>query len=182
MLCGKVQPDREVASFLFCSPCRGPLTSLIPASINAAALRDGGSMPTTETIRPEDVIVGLLAEVRQKTGSERFEADPVSMHTRFFEWRDMAEFSKLFDLFVFDTRDYFPYSETLDRVLDGLQLAGYLERTNPRGTYYVITPALESLFEKNVKSRFGGPQLQALEALAGKFVEGIKTVRPAPAK
>jgi hypothetical protein len=139
-------------------------------------------MATAETIRPEDVVVGLLAEVRQKMGSERFEADPVSMHTRFFEWRDKAEFSKLFDLFVFDNRDYFPYSETLDRVLDGLQLAGYLERTNPRGTYYVITPALESLFEQNVKSRFGGPQLQALEALAGKFVEGIKTVPIAPAK
>ena len=139
-------------------------------------------MPVTETIRPEDVIVGLLAEVRQKMGSERFEADPVSMHTQFFGWRDKAEFSKLFDLFVFDTRDYFPYSETLDRVLDGLQLAGYLERTNPRGTYYVITPALENLFEKKVKSRFGAPQLEALEALAGRFVESIKTVRPAPAK
>jgi hypothetical protein len=139
-------------------------------------------MPTAETIRPEDVIVGLLAEVRQKMGSERFEADPVSVHTRFFEWRDREEFSNLFDQFVFDTRDYFPYSETLDRVLDGLQLAGYLERTNPRGTWYVITPALENLFEENVKSRFRGPQLQALEALAGKFVEGIKTERPAPAK
>ena len=139
-------------------------------------------MPTAETVRPEDVIVGLLAEVKQKMGSARFEADPVSMHTRFFEWRDNAEFSNLFDLFIFDTRDYFPYSETLDHVLDGLQLAGYLERTNPRGTYYVITPALENLFEKNVKSRFGGPQLQALEALAGKFVEGIRTERPTPAK
>ena len=56
------------------------------------------------------------------------------MHTRFFEWRDKAEFSKLFDLFVFDNRDYFPYSETLDRVeLDGLQLAGYLEENQSSG-------------------------------------------------
>ncbi|HEX3354504.1 MAG TPA: hypothetical protein VHS34_16920 [Terriglobales bacterium] len=139
-------------------------------------------MTTAETIRPEDVVVGLLAEVKQRMGSDRFEADPVGMHTRFFEWRDRPEFSNLFDLFVFDTRDYFPYSETLDRVLDGLQLAGYLERTNPRGTYYVITQALENLFESNVKSRFEGPQLKALEALAGKFVQGIKTDRRAPVK
>lgn len=138
-------------------------------------------MPTAETIRPEDVVVGLLAEVKQRMGWERFEADPVSMHTRFFEWRDKAEFSEFFDLFVFDTRDYFPYSETLDRVLDGLQLAGYLERTNPRGTYYVITPALESLFEKNVKSRFEGPRLRALEALAEEFVRGIRTAGRATA-
>ena len=59
-------------------------------------------MPTAETIRPEDVVVGLLAEVKQRMGWERFEADPVSMHTRFFEWRDKAEFSEFFDLFVFD--------------------------------------------------------------------------------
>lgn len=138
-------------------------------------------MPTAETIRPEDLVVGLLAEVRQKMGPERFEADPVSMHSRFFEWRDKAQFSKFFDLFVFDTRDYFPYSETLDRVLDGLQLAGYLERTNPRGTYYVITPALENLFESNVKARFEGSQLDALEALAAEFVQNIKTAGRAAA-
>jgi hypothetical protein len=159
------------------------LTVLIPASITVAALwrLNGGYMLSAETIRPEDVIVGLLAEVKQKMGSERFEADPVNMHSRFFEWRDKEQFSKFFDLFVFDNRDYFPYSETLDQVLDGLQLAGYLERTNPRGTYYVITPALESLFESNVKSRFGAPQLQALEALAAEFVREVKVVKRSPA-
>lgn len=136
-------------------------------------------MQTAEIIRPEDMVVGLLAEVKQKMGSERFEADPVSIHSRFFEWRDKEEFSKFFDLFIFDTRDYFPYSETLDRVLDGLQLAGYLERTNPRGTYYIITPALANLFETKVRPRFEGAQLQALEALAGEFVRGLKTVGPA---
>ena len=137
-------------------------------------------MQAAETIRPEDMIVGLLAEVKQKMGSERFEADPVSIHSRFFEWRDKQEFSKFFDLFVFDTRDYFPYSETLDRVLDGLQLAGYLERTNPRGTYYIITPALASLFETKVRQRFQGTQLQALEALAAEFVHSLKTVSATP--
>jgi hypothetical protein len=155
---------------------------MVRASITEAApCGSGECMYTAETIRPEDMVIGLLAEVRQKTGSERFEADPVSIHTRFFEWRDKEEFAKLFDLFIFDTRDYFPYSETLDQVLDGLQLAGYLERTNPRGTYYVITPALEKLFEGKVKSRFEGPQLRALEALAGEFVRGIKTVGASPA-
>lgn len=133
-------------------------------------------MLTADTIRPEDVVVALLAEV-QKTGSERFEADPVNMHSGFFKWRDQEQFSNLFDSFVFDNRDYFPYSATLDQVLDGLQLAGYLERTNPRGTYYVITPALRSLFESNVKARFGPPQLQALEALAAEFVRTVKVVR-----
>ena len=134
-------------------------------------------MSAIEAIRPEDVIVGLLAELKQKD-FERFKADPVSVHSRFYEWREDPAFASLFSRFVFDTRDYFPYSETLDRVFDGLQLAGYLERTNPRGTFYMITPAIVKLFEKEIKPKFGGPQLKALEALAEQFVESIKVERP----
>ncbi|MGB8029054.1 MAG: hypothetical protein WCF30_05245 [Terracidiphilus sp.] len=131
-------------------------------------------MPTTEAIRPEDVIVGLLAALWRKK-YDRFKADPVSVHSSFYKWRENPDFSRLFDEFIFDKRDYFPYSETLDRVLDGLQLAGYLERTNPRGTYYVIVPEIERLFQKDVRSRFGELQLKELEALAGEFVENIET-------
>jgi len=133
-------------------------------------------MAQTTTIKPEDVVVGLLAFVSQ-TGT-RFEADPVSLHPRFFEWRGKKEYSGLFNEFVFDTRDYFPFSETLDSVLDGLQFAGYLERTNPRGTWYQVTPAVQVLFEKDIKSRFDATQLKALEALAGEFVKSIKTDPP----
>jgi hypothetical protein len=135
-------------------------------------------MVATETIRPEDVVVGLLAEVWRKK-FDRFKADPVSVHSRFYEWRERPELADLFGKFVFDTRDYFPYSETLDRVFDGLQLAGYLERTNPRGTFYVIRPAMEKLFRKDIRLRFKGPQRKALEALAGEFVQSIKTERRA---
>jgi hypothetical protein len=134
-------------------------------------------MAPTTALKPEDVMVGLLACVSQKTGA-RFEADPISLHPQFFEWRGKAEYSQLFGEFIFDTRDYFPFSETLDSVLDGLQFAGYLERTNPRGTWYQITPAVGSLFESEIKSRFGESQLKALEALAGEFVARIKTDPP----
>ena len=127
-----------------------------------------------EAIRPEDVVVGLLAAVWRKK-VDRFKADPVSVHSCFYEWRRRADLGALFRDFVFDTRDYFPYSETLDRVFDGLQLAGYLERTNPRGTFYVIRPAMEQLFERSIEQRFGGPQRQALEALAGEFVQFVRT-------
>jgi hypothetical protein len=138
-------------------------------------------MSATHKIRPEDVVVGLLAEVLEGTNSHRFVADPVSVHTHFFEWRDRHEFSGLLGDFVFDSRDYYPYSETLDRVLDGLQLAGYLERTNPQGTWYEITPALRTLFERDIKSRFDEPALRALVALAREFVKGIETNRRVPA-
>lgn len=135
-------------------------------------------MATTKTIRPEDIVVGLLAELRHRKFA-RFKADPVSVHSRFYEWREDPRYSALFGTFVFDTRDYFPFSETLDRVFDGLQLAGYLERTNPRGTFYMITPAIDRLFEKDVKAKFKGPQLKALEALAGQFVESVRTEKAA---
>lgn len=131
---------------------------------------------TATTIRPEDVVVGLLALLWERN-YERFKADPVSVHSSFYKWREEENFSRLFDQFVFDTRDYFPYSETLDRVFDGLQLAGYLERTNPRGIYYVIGPEVEALFQGEVKSRFDAAQLAKLEALAGEFVESIRPER-----
>ena len=120
-------------------------------------------MAATETIRPEDVVVGLLAVLWEKN-YERFKADPVSVHSNFYQWREN----------VFDTRDYFPYSETLDQVFDGLQLAGYLERTNPRGIYYMITPEVKTLFKKDVGSKFKGPQRKVLEALAEEFIRNIK--------
>ncbi len=130
--------------------------------------------PETAAIRPEDVVVALLAELHRQN-RVRFGADPVAMHSRFYEWREERQYLDLFGSFVFDTRDYFPYSDTLDRVLDGLQLAGYLERTNPRGTFYMITPEVVKLFDKEVKPRFKGPQLKALEELAKQFAESIRT-------
>lgn len=130
-------------------------------------------MPTTETIRPDDVVVGLLALL---SGKEyvRFKADPVNVHSSFYRWRQRPASLKLFDQFVFDKRDYFPYSETLDRVFESLQLAGYLERTNPRGIYYVIGPEVKTLFQNDVKPKFREKQLKALEALADEFVQEIK--------
>ena len=130
-------------------------------------------MAATETIRPEDIVVGLLAMLWEKD-YERFKADPVDVHSNFYRWRENANFSKFFSQFVFDTRDYFPYSETLDQVFDGLQFAGYLMRTNPRGIYYVIEPELQKLFAKDVDSKFKGPQRKALEALAEEFIQNIK--------
>ncbi len=60
-------------------------------------------MVVSETIRPEDVLVGLLAEVRHRKG-DRFRADPVTVHSRFYEWRENPEFSDLFRDFLFDSR------------------------------------------------------------------------------
>ena len=131
-------------------------------------------MLATEPIRPENVVVGLLATL-WKNNYDRFKADPVSVHSSFYKWRESPDFSGLFSQFIFDRRDYFPYSETLDRVLDGLQLAGYLERTNPRGINYLIVPEIERLFQSNVRPRFKKQQLSELEALAGEFVKNIKT-------
>ncbi|MGA2084043.1 MAG: hypothetical protein ABSG60_00820 [Terracidiphilus sp.] len=131
-------------------------------------------MAETQNIRPEDVVVGLLATL-SKQEFERFKADPVTVHSSFYTWREKSNSSGLFDQFIFDKRDYFPYSETLDRIFDGLQLAGYLERTNPRGIYYIIEPEVQALFQSDVKARFTDPQLADLEVLAGEFVKNIAT-------
>ena len=123
--------------------------------------------------RPEDVVIALLANVRRR-GGHRFQADPVAVHPAFYAWRDQCEFRRLFGAFVFDTRDYFPFSDTLDSVFDSLQFAGYLERTNPRGTWYQITDSVEKVFEGEVRAKFSREQLKSIATLAERFRESIK--------
>jgi hypothetical protein len=132
------------------------------------------SVRYVDAIQPADVVVALLAEVRGRTG-ERFESDPVQLHPNFFEWRDSPESHGLLDAFVFDKRDYFPFSETLESIFDSLQFAGYLERTNPRGTWYQITPSLVAMYNEETRQKFRPEQLAALSTLAKKFVASIKT-------
>lgn len=128
----------------------------------------------TDPVRPEDVVVALLAEVKSRVGG-RFAADPVHLHPSFFAWREQPEFDSLLNEFIFDTRDYFPFSDTLESVLDSLQFAGYLERTNPRGTWYQITPALEELYKEQTSKKFEPKQLIAISILANNFISSIKT-------
>src|SRR4029077_1100185 len=142
------------------------------ASITRCALEVEACM--TDPVRPEDVIVALLAEVKSRVGG-RFAADPVHLHPSFFAWREQPEFDSLLNEFIFDTRDYFPFSDTLESVLDSLQFAGYLERTNPRGTWYQITPALEELYKEQTSKKFEPKQLIAISVLANNFISSIKT-------
>lgn len=124
---------------------------------------------------PEDLVVALLAKLREKN-LDRFEANPIRVHPAFFAWRHSPAYGKFLAQFAFDTRDYFPFSETLEEVLDSLQFAGYLERTNPRGTWYQITPALQRVFTEDIAARFEPEDMVLLGRLADEFANHVSTV------
>lgn len=125
---------------------------------------------------PEDFVVSLLATLR-RLGVNKFKADPVKLHTCFYAWRNRAELAVLLGAFTFDTRDYFPVSDTLDDALDALQFSGYLERTNPRGTYYLLLDTLPSMFDEAVRDKFTEDELQMIRELAEQFSREFPVVR-----
>jgi hypothetical protein len=129
---------------------------------------------------PEDVIVAILAHLKDMS-YQRFHADAVELHPAFYKLATDPDFRRFFGKFIFDTRDYFAYSETLEDAIDSLQFAGYLERTNPRGTWYQITPALKSIYDKKIAAEFTDAERETFSAIAQRFVETLPTEKVATA-
>jgi hypothetical protein len=129
---------------------------------------------------PEDVMVAIFACLKDMN-YQRFHADAVELHPAVYKLAGDPAFKKFFERFIFDTRDYFAYSETLEDAIDSLQFAGYLERTNPRGTWYQITPALKSIFEKKIAAGFTHDEHEAIASIAKRFVESVPSEKMAAA-
>lgn len=129
------------------------------------------AIASAKKFAPEDVVVGLFA---LRSGDKpRFPADAVNIQKAVAGLRSNATFEPLFDDFAFDTRDYFPYSDYLEEVIDGLQLSGYLERTNPRGAYYSTRPALKRLFESSIQEKFTKEELERLRQASEEFFKVV---------
>lgn len=127
--------------------------------------------------RPEDVLAMILYHLYEK-GIRKFESDPVSIHPIFFEWRNADRSKDMLSGFIFDTRDYFPFSDTLEESLDALQFAGYLERTNPKGAFYEIQPNIEKLYTK-LKARFKEEDISIVNRFADDLNSKLKTKKAA---
>ena len=122
-----------------------------------------------------DFVLSLLAEVR-RLGVQKFEANPVKLHNFFYSCRRDPQLRDFVGDFIFDTRDYFPFSETLEESLDALQFAGYLERTNPRGTYYLLSESLPNVFDKTVGGKFSGEELEKVHQIAQRFLQEVSVI------
>lgn len=127
------------------------------------------SPAVAQRFSPEDVVVGLIALGQEQPGGKRFPADTVRLHRAIAKLTKDDRFSHLFQGLAFDERDYFPYCESLEGILDGLQLCGYLERGNPRGLFYESLPSLQGVFDANIRQKFSGQQLARLREASGEF-------------
>ncbi|MEE8583745.1 MAG: hypothetical protein V3T83_02730 [Acidobacteriota bacterium] len=120
---------------------------------------------------PEDVLV-LVLHYLYAQGVRKFESDPAALHPIFFEARQQQPGRHLFSGFVFDTRDYFPFSETVEEALDALQFSGYLERSNPKGVFFEILPHIEGLHAQ-VSTEFTSEELESVKRFAESLSDRI---------
>lgn len=121
--------------------------------------------------RAEDIVAAVLYFLFKKD-VPRFEASPVAIHPVFFESR--TTHSEMFMPFAFDRRDYFPFSDAIENSLDALQLAGYLQRSNPKGVFFEIQPSIEALFDE-MQGDFPPEEIAVLEQLAQQLADKVKT-------
>lgn len=121
--------------------------------------------------RAEDIVAAVLYFLFDKN-VPRFEASPVAIHPVFFQYRTKG--SGILMPFAFDQRDYFPFSDEIEDSLDALQLAGYLQRSNPKGVFFEIQPSIKALFQK-MQGVFKVEDLAVLEDLAQQLAGKVKT-------
>jgi len=69
-----------------------------------------------------EIFIGMLHYLPEKVNE--FSINSVKLHRCFYELKRI--YPSNFKEFRFDTRDYWPYSETLDCLIDGFIIAGTL--------------------------------------------------------
>lgn len=114
---------------------------------------------------PGDVIVGLLANLFKRRITN-LSVDPIDIHPLVYKWRADRHYANLFKDFTFDTREYYPYSRTIDDVMDSLVLAGYLVRADSRASGLRIRKGIANLYESEVKGTFNRAETKALVRLS----------------
>ncbi|MBI4140891.1 hypothetical protein HY485_03585 [Candidatus Woesearchaeota archaeon] len=97
-----------------------------------------------------EIFIGMLHYLPSSV--HEFSIDGVKLHRCFYELKRI--YPSNFKEFKFDTRDYWPYSETLDCLIDGLIITGTLwykgiggnkyefSREHVSAAYYKIEPSL----------------------------------------
>ena len=131
-------------------------------------------LKSTETVKASDLLAVVFNYFLEKK-TNRFHADPASFHQIFYNWREKNKDNKrLYQVLVFDTRERFPFSETLENGLDALQFSGYLERTNPRGVFVEVDQKIKKLYAE-IKKQFTADELERLTALAEELSQKLNS-------
>lgn len=122
----------------------------------------------------DDVWIGILYFVKTEMKKDRFCTDPAIIHSAIYELREKEEFKNMLNKFAFDTRGIYPRSRTLENSINHLQLAGLLERTNPRFSVFEIKDSTRKYFEEDLENLFNKQQKEQLKNMAIEFVKMVE--------
>ena len=93
------------------------------------------------------------------------------LHTFFYNLRN-KQFSLLKDI-AFET-NYFPYSESIEQAFDNIEMAGLISKTNQIFQKFTLNrKALNSFFEREIKSNLSSRQIKEIENVVRDFPELI---------
>lgn len=122
----------------------------------------------------DDVWVGILYFMKTEMRKGRFCTDPELIHGAIYELRKKEEFKKMLNKFAFDTRGIYPRSRELESSINHLQLAGLLERTNPRFSFFEIKNSTIKYFKEDLENLFSNQQKEQLKNIAIEFAKMVE--------
>ena len=115
---------------------------------------------------PHNVIIGILYYLPES--NLRFDSRMGQRQRFFYDMKDL--YPDIFSEFKFDTRDYTPYCETLECVVDDLMLGGTLWYAGVRSEALEFSKCfVKSFYEQNIKSKLVERERKALEDCAEYF-------------
>jgi hypothetical protein len=94
----------------------------------------------------DDVVVGILHQLRKETPNLRITADREKIHSAFMKLLD-AGCDAVRSVFNFRQREVFAESAELDQALSNLDAAGIISRYNQAPKYYTVGDSLDVCYE-----------------------------------
>lgn len=104
----------------------------------------------------DDVLVGILHELRKEVAGVRLTTDRQQLHTAFAELQ--KRFAWMTPMFSFRQREAFPESPELDQALSNLDATGLISRYNQTPRYYTLGEGLDvcyDTFSKHILDQAG---------------------------
>lgn len=123
---------------------------------------------------PTEVAAGALAFLAKK--NKLLSSRLKDIHPIFYEMRQQG--LSVLNEFRFDTRDIYPYSETLDQAMSNLLASKSIWYTGPNLNVIEIDDNLTRYFEKYVKPKLNRRQIKELQQIARALLKiCVKTKR-----
>ncbi len=120
-----------------------------------------------KAIMPDDVIAGLFSFLTV----EKIPLSSNRIHSAVYKLK--GKYPEMFEDFVFSTKDYYPYSALLERVLFRLQNADIINTINPDFKKCIVSKESKEYVKKKILPLFGTEEQKKLEDMGKIFQDAV---------